>query len=58
MKGDFIMQDKDTSPGKTNSPEKNPLDEKTTYYISGGRSSLSRFSKRKARIPWAAFSFA
>ena len=29
------MQDKATSPGKTNSPEKNPLDEKTTYYISG-----------------------
>ena len=37
MKGDFIMQDKATSPGKTNSPEKNPLDAKTTYHI-GNRS--------------------
>ena len=37
MKGDFIMQDKATNPGKTSRPEKNPLDAKTTYHI-GNRS--------------------
>ena len=37
MKGDFIMQDKATNPGKTRRPEKNPLDAKTTYHI-GNRS--------------------
>ena len=37
MKGDFIMQDKATNPGKINRPEKNPLDAKTTYHI-GNRS--------------------
>ena len=37
MKGDFIMQDKVTNPGKINRPEKNPLDAKTTYHI-GNRS--------------------
>ena len=31
------MQDKATSPGKINRPEKNPLDAKTTYHI-GNRS--------------------
>ena len=37
MKGDFIMQDKATNPGKTSRPEKNTLDAKTTYHI-GNRS--------------------
>jgi|GEM_PF-186144 len=37
MKGDFIMQDKATNPGKASRPEKNPLDEKKTYRI-GNRS--------------------
>ena len=37
MKGDFIMQDKATNPGKINRPEKDPLDAKTTYHI-GNRS--------------------
>ena len=31
MKGDFIMQDKATNPGKINRPEKNPLDAKTNH---------------------------
>ena len=38
MKGDFIMQDKATNPGKINRPEKNPLDAKTTTYHIGNRS--------------------
>ena len=37
MKGDFIMQDKATNPGKTSRSEKNSLDAKTTYRF-GNRS--------------------